>query len=93
MISKRQWQRCLQKAKEGKTLRESVNDELKSTDKTINDCGVQSLYATRIDGKWTVCINGKFTSGGFRGLSEVLRMIARTPIDWDDDVDPTGMTV
>jgi len=88
MLSKRQWQRCMAKATNGKTLRESINDELKSTDKTINDCGVQSLYATRIDGKWTVCINGQFTSGGYDGLSDILRMIARTPIAWDEEYDP-----
>tara|TARA_R110002020_G_scaffold2388_6_gene11076 strand:+ start:196 stop:474 length:279 start_codon:yes stop_codon:yes gene_type:complete len=88
MISKRQWQRCMAKATNGKTLRESINEELQSTDKTINDCGVQSMYATRIDGTWTVCINGTWTSGGYAGLSDIISMIARTPIAWDEPHDP-----
>ncbi len=88
MISKRQWQRCMAKATNGKTLRESINEELQSTDKTINESGVKSMYATRIDGKWTVCINGTWTSGGYGGFFDIMRMIARTPIAWDEPHDP-----
>jgi hypothetical protein len=46
------------------------------------------MYATRIDGKWTVCINGTWTSGGYGGFFDIMRMIARTPIAWDEPHDP-----
>lgn len=88
MLSKRQWQRCLTNTTEGKTLRESVNQELQSMDETVSGSGVRSLYVTRMDGVWNVCVNGKFQTGGFSGISDIFKMLSRVPIDWDDEYDP-----
>lgn len=91
MISNRQWQACLGRAKDGTTLRESVNEELRSQDRTVNGMGIHTLRIVRVDGLWSMTVNGSYRTGGYEGISELLDALARCPIDFADSVDPVGV--
>ena len=90
MLSHRQWQRCIANTTDDKTMREAVNEELRSMDKAVSSSGVRSLYVTRMGRAWTVCVNGRFNTGGFAGISDIFKMLSRAPIDWADESSSRG---